>query len=113
MVDCKCCGKTISPNAQACPYCGEPQPAPGPPPPPTLADVVKATGIDRRTLGVGIAVFLGVGLATWAYQALADRAAARTVQQEAVQQKRLQDEDLVRRVLVQQHEAGTRRHAPR
>ncbi len=113
MVDCKCCGKTISPNAHLCPHCGEPQPAPGPPAPPTLADVIRATGIDRRTLVAGMAAFLGVGLATWAYQALADRAAAKAARQKALHEKRLEDEDLIRRIVVQQRQPGTRRDPPR
>ncbi len=113
MVDCKCCRKTISPNAHVCPHCGEPQPAPGPPGPPTLAEVIGATGIDRRTLVAGLAVFVGVGLATWACRVLADRAAAKTARQKALQQKRLEDEDLIRRIVVQQREAGTRRDVPR
>jgi hypothetical protein len=110
MVQCKCCAKTISENAQACPYCGEPNPAPDPPAP-TLVGVLRAAGINRPTLLAGLVVFCGVGLATWGYHEYRDRAAARAIQEKAAVEKAAGDEEFVRR-LIQQRDREARISTP-
>jgi hypothetical protein len=107
MVNCKCCAKQVSPNAQFCPHCGEPKPQPDPPPAPiTLTEVFKSTGIDRRTLVVGVCVFFGVGLAAWSYQDVVDNAATRQSQEKAAAENAKKREELVRQVVGQQPRKG-------
>jgi hypothetical protein len=71
MVECKCCGRSISPKAQTCPQCGEPAP-PAPPAPLTIWNVFEAFGVDKPMAVCLAAVFFGAGAATWVFYGLND-----------------------------------------